>query len=84
MASFFVLAVVLSPLLLGNVAHASVTIFDSGKVLESIPDKKLGTRLLKGYEYIGHLQYATNNLQLCKGEGGNFHITAPVDGLPGT
>mmetsp|Transcript_103454 Transcript_103454/g.154993 ORF Transcript_103454/g.154993 Transcript_103454/m.154993 type:complete len:631 (+) Transcript_103454:191-2083(+) len=75
------LAVVVS-LLFCHVVQASITIVDSGKVLDSTPDKHLGTKLSKGYEYIGRLQYVHTNLQLCKGEGGPFMITTPPDGLP--
>jgi hypothetical protein len=83
MFRMFVSSSALVVLLLGHFAHASITIVDSGKILDSKPEKHLGTRLWKGYEYIGRLQYVPNNLQLCKGEGGSFTISAPEDGLTG-
>lgn len=68
------------------VVDASITIVDSGKILDSKADKSMGVKLWKGYEYIGRLQYIQTDLQLCKlpNEGDKpFEIVAPPDGLPG-
>jgi hypothetical protein len=72
-------------LLLLGAAQATITIVDSGKTVVSRPDRKLGERLWKGYEYIGRLQFVQGNMQLCRGDDPSrkFRITVPSDGLPG-
>jgi hypothetical protein len=82
--SLLLVVLVLVVVLMGA-AQASITIVDSGKTLASKPDRKLGERLWKGYEYIGRLQYVQGNMQLCRGldPSSKFRITVPSDGLPG-
>jgi hypothetical protein len=62
-------------------AEADITIVQTGKRLLSKPDRRLGERLWKGYEYMGRLQYVNGNLLLCGHE--TWNITVPHDGLPG-
>ncbi len=70
-----------------SMAVAEITIVDTGKVFVSKPDRKMGPRLWKGYDYMGRLQYVHGNLQLCPdalNPNARFRIIAPSDGLPGT
>jgi len=68
-----------------SVATASIKIVDSGRTIPSRPDRQLGQKLWKGYEYMGRLQFLHGNLQLCPSPDDphrRFSITVPSDGLP--
>ena len=69
-------------LLLPTTTDAYITIVDSGKQYSSRPDRSVGERLWKGYEYMGRMQYIHGNLPLC-GLSQTWNITPPPDGLPG-
>jgi hypothetical protein len=68
--------------LLLHVAQASITIVDTGQAFPSLPDKKLGQQLWKGYQYMGRLQMIWNNPQLCNTKEA-MQVTVPEDSLPG-
>jgi hypothetical protein len=67
-----------------SLTTASITVIDSGRKFPSVPDKKLGQQLWKGYQYMGRLQYIPSNLQLCDGSTSekDFQIVMPQDSLP--
>ena len=64
---------------------ATISFIESGKTFHSKMDRHLGQPLLRGYEYMGRLQYVADNPTLCPGEypNQNFSIVTPMDGLPG-
>lgn len=59
---------------------------NSGRTFHSTMDPHIGQPLLRGYDYMGRLQYLADNPTLCPGTGNDanqaFDIVAPVDGLP--
>mmetsp|Transcript_23519 Transcript_23519/g.38322 ORF Transcript_23519/g.38322 Transcript_23519/m.38322 type:complete len:598 (+) Transcript_23519:173-1966(+) len=65
--------------------ECSISLIDSGRTFESRPDRRVGQRLWKGYEYMGRLQYIPENPTLCP-QGFDaqkkFSIVKPEDGLP--
>ena len=66
---------------------ATISIIESGKSFYSKPDRSIGQRLLRDYDYMGRLQYVTENPTLCRGKkypNQKFDIVIPSDGLPGT
>ena len=66
---------------------ATISIIDSGKTFNTKSDRKIGQQLLRGYAYMGRLQYVTDNPTLCPGiynPNQKFNIVPPNDGLPGT
>ena len=70
---------------------ATISFLDSGKTFHSRMDPHIGQPLMRGYEYVGRLQYISENPTLCPGNdndgNGNdqtFDIVTPMDGLPGT
>ncbi|VEU36162.1 unnamed protein product [Pseudo-nitzschia multistriata] len=68
---------------------ATISFLDSGKTFHSRMDPHIGQPLMRGYEYVGRLQYISENPTLCPGNdndgNGNdqtFDIVTPMDGLP--
>jgi len=65
-------------------ASATISFIDSGRIFPSKPDAQFGRPLLRGYDYMGRLQYVSENPTLCQGTypGQTFQIKTPSDGLP--
>mmetsp|Transcript_58094 Transcript_58094/g.142001 ORF Transcript_58094/g.142001 Transcript_58094/m.142001 type:complete len:653 (-) Transcript_58094:84-2042(-) len=67
---------------------ASISIAETGQTFDSKPERYIGQRLWKGYEYMGRLQYLTENPTLCPPPSSSgtsttkFRINQPSDGLP--
>jgi len=78
------LLLLLQLLLLATPSDATISIIDSGKKFPSKPDPRIGQPLLRGYEYMGRLQYVPDNPTLCPGPYPHqaFDIVTPTDGLP--
>ena len=83
-SSLFVLLIFNNPV---TQVDATISIIDSGKTFNTKSDRKIGQQLLRGYAYMGRLQYVTDNPTLCPGiynPNQKFNIVPPNDGLPGT
>lgn len=63
--SFLLLLGVLTIANISQVVDASITIAETGQVFDSKPERYVGQRLWKGYEYMGRLQYLAENPTLC-------------------
>lgn len=63
--------------------EGTVSIID-GQTFRSRQDNKIGLKLVRGYEYMGRLQYISNNPTLCSSEHPyeQFDIVPTSDGLP--
>jgi hypothetical protein len=69
--------------LFSSIAEASISIVETGRTFESKPDRKVGQRLWKGYEYLARLQYVAENPTLCSLDATHvLNIVPPTDGLP--
>jgi len=64
--------------------EGSISVIESGKTFYSKQDRNIGQQLLRGYEYMGRLQYVNENPTLCPGENPyeKFNIVSSSDGLP--
>ena len=68
---------------------ASISIAETGQTFDSKPERYIGQRLWKGYEYMGRLQYLAENPTLCQPPSSSetsttkYRINQPSDGLPG-
>jgi len=67
-------------------ASANITVIEpTRKSFLSTVNKHLGQPLMGGYDYMGHLQYIDENLQLCPDKHNpyrKYDIVVPKDGLP--
>lgn len=77
-SAWALLLLVLCFIALSPVVEASISIVDTGMTFDSKPDRKVGQRLWKGYEYLGRLQYLDDNLCTSK----KLNVVQPIDGLP--
>lgn len=53
--------------------EASVSIAETGQTFDSRPERHIGQRLWKGYEYMGRLQYLAENPTLCPPSSSTSH-----------
>jgi hypothetical protein len=69
-----------------SIAEASISIVDTGRTFDSKPDRLVGQRLWKGYEYLSRLQYLSENPTLCPTSDSSrselINVILPTDGLP--
>lgn len=76
----FLILACLSP----SSVEATISFMNSGRTFRSRMDPHVGQPLLRGYEYMGRLQYVVDNPTLCPGKypDQKFDIVTPIDGLP--